>query len=309
MVVVSEEMREEMERKFRLKREFINLTYGNDENQNLDLIVPQKSEVHAIIYIHGGAYLSGTKAQYPSFLLDYAKDNIFATIDYRIISDENDIQMKDILSDIHDALTKITEYAGAHNAAIKDIILIGHSAGGHIALLYSYKYFQKNEKINIAACISLSGPADFTDDSGWSSMPTWGADITSRLSFLSYLGSRLTGQAIELTQFRWTKQEDYPSFEKSITIISPVAYVEKTGIVPPTLLVHSKDDDQVPYSNAERLIAALDNTSVPHKLITATGSANNHMLGGLVFSDVDPVNFGKQLWSEEVKKWIETYLE
>jgi hypothetical protein len=52
----------------------------------------------------------------------------------------------------------------------------------------------------------------------------------------------------------------------------------------------------------------LDFTSVPHKLITAAGSENNHMLGGEVFSDIEPVLFKDQIWLSEAKKWMEIYL-
>jgi len=53
-------------------------------------------------------------------------------------------------------------------------------------------------------------------------------------------------------------------------------------------------DDQVPYSNAVRLKTALDFTSVPHKLITPVGSANNHLLGGEIYSITKPVLFKDQ---------------
>ena len=59
--------------------------YGLNVNQKLDIIIPQKQtvqretslEVHAIVYIHGGAYLIGNKLQYPLFLADYFEENIF----------------------------------------------------------------------------------------------------------------------------------------------------------------------------------------------------------------------------------------
>ena len=292
-----------------MKWDFNNLAYGPDESQKLSLNIPQKQEVHAIVYIHGGAYLFGTKAQYPMFLEDYAKDNIVATIDYRLIEKDNDIKMTDMLSDVHEALKKITELSGTYNVTIKDFILAGHSAGGHIALLYGYKHFQKNEELKIAACISLAGPTDFTDDLGWSKMTTWGGDLRSRLSFMSDMGTRLTGYEIELTQGFWTKQKNYSSFKEYITDISPVMYVNKMEKIPPTLLVHARADNQVPYSNAVRLNTALDNTSVPHQLITATGGADNHMLGRAVFADTaPPFLYEDQIWVAEAKKWIEKYL-
>ena len=288
---------------------FQNVAYGVDENQKIGIIIPQKENVHAIVYIHGGAYLAGDKSQYPSFLLDYSKCNICATINYRLLNTDNNVQMTDILSDVNDALEKIIELSDENNVNIQDFILVGHSAGGHIGLLYGYEYFQKNEKINIVACISLAGPTDFTDDFGWSSMKIWNKEINGGLSFFSQIGTKLTGHTIELTQNNWTKQTDYCTFEKYIVDISPIMYVKhKTGNVPPTLLIYARSDDQVPYSNAVRLIRALDHTSVPHKLITPTGRENNHMLGGEIIANNMPITFKEQIWVIQAKKWIEKYL-
>jgi len=289
-------------------RDFINVKYGADESQNFDIIIPKGKDVHAIVYIHGGAYLTGNKSQYPSFLLDYTKNNIFASIDYRLINPNKNVKIADILCDIHDALLKIIEVSGSYNVTVRDFIFVGHSAGGHIALLYGYKNYNKSPKIKIAACISLAGPTDFSDDLGWSSMTMWGENIEQRLLFLSQVGSGLTGHTIMLTQKKWTQQQNYPEFKKYITEISPVTYVEKTGKVPKTLLVHARGDDQVPYSNAVRLNTALDSTSVPHKLITPAGNANDHMLGGAAFAPNTPTSYKYQSWVTEAIKWMEIYL-
>jgi len=292
------------------KWDYQNISYGTDESQNLDIIIPKEKNVHAIVYIHGGAYLTGNKSQYPSFLMDYAKNNIFATIDYRLINKNNGVQMADILSDVNDALLKITEISSSHNVTVRDFILVGHSAGGHIGLLYGYKHCNKGAKIKIAACVSLAGPTDFSDDLGWSSRTMWGENTASRLLFLSQVGSKLAGHTIDLTQNNWTKQKNYSEFKESIMNISPIKYVNaKTGKVPPTLLVHARGDDQVPYSNAVRLKTALDFTSVPHKLITPTGSGNSHMLDGEIYASTGPVFFKGQAWVAEAKKWMEMYLE
>jgi acetyl esterase/lipase len=289
-----------------IKWTYRDFSYGADENQKFDIIIPKEKTAKAIVYIHGGAYLFGNKSQYPAFLLNYSKNNVFASVDYRLINENNNIRMEDILSDIDNALEQIIELSNKYGVTIDDFILVGHSAGGHIALLYAYKCSQ--EKTKIAACISLSGPTDFTDDTGWSSMSMWGEDVETRLAFLSQVGSRLTGHKIKLTQFNWTKQKNYPEFKDYVTEISPITYLSKAGKFPPTLLVHARSDNQVPYSNALRLNIALAGASVPHKLITPIGFGNSHMLGGEVFSDNSPIYFETQSWLSEAKKWMEQYL-
>jgi len=285
---------------------FRNLPYGSDTSQRFDIIC-KGNNVHAVVYIHGGAYFTGNKDEYPSFLTDYSENYLFASINYRVINTENTIHMGSIISDVNDALEKIQEFSKVNGVNIKDFILVGHSAGGHIALLYGYKYFQKNKHIKIAACISLAGPTDFTDDSGWSSMTMWGNNVEERLAFLSWMGTRLTRHTITLKQHNWTKQADYPEFKKYIMEISPIAYVSND--IPPTLLVHARNDDQVPFSNAIRLKTMLERTSVPHKLITPEGSGDNHMLGGKILAENKPIIFTAQSWVKEAKEWMELYLQ
>jgi acetyl esterase/lipase len=292
---------------FPINRTFINVAYGHIINQKFDIVIPKQREAHVIVYIHGGAYLTGNKLQYPSFLAEYIKNTVVASIDYRVLDNNNHIHMDDILSDIINALNKIIELTNFNDTKIKNIILIGHSAGGHIGLLYAYKYFQDNIKIN--ACISLAGPTDFTDDLGWSSMTMWGNNLGERLSFLSQMGSKLTGHEISLKQMNWSKQRNYSEFKKHIEEISPIIYISKEKRIPPTLLVHARADDQVPYSNSIRLKRKLDLFGVPNKLITPAGTANSHMLGGEIDSYDAPLIFENQTWVNEANKWLETYLQ
>ena len=291
--------------KHTMKWNFQNMAYGSDTGQTLDLILPKQKVAQAIVYIHGGAYLVGDKTEYPSFLADYTEDTVFAAINYRLVQDNNNVRMNDILSDVDAALSKKTELSGMSGVSIKGFILVGHSAGGQIGLLYGYKYHTKTK---ITACVSMAGPTDFTDDVGWSKMAMWGDDLETRLSFLSQVGSRLTGHAIKLTQSDWTKQKNYSEFRKHVLEISSITYVSETETVPPTLLVHARDDNQVPYSNAVRLRTALHNASIPHRLLTPTGSGNSHMLGGEVYTDYSPFIFRDQAWVEEAKKWIEQFI-
>ena len=72
-----------------MKWDFQKIAYGPDTSQNLDLIIPKEKSAHAIVYIHGGAYLVGDKTEYPSFLADYSKDTVFATINYRLVQENN----------------------------------------------------------------------------------------------------------------------------------------------------------------------------------------------------------------------------
>ena len=91
--------------------------------------------------------------------------------------------------------------------------------------------------------------------------------------------------------------------------ISPIIHVLKNKKIPPTFLVYARNDDQVPYSNAERLITLLKNTDIPSILITPSKQGDTHMLGGVIYSDDGPLFFDGQPWVAELKTWLEEYLE
>jgi acetyl esterase/lipase len=291
-----------------------NVPYGINAHQTFNIVIPKKDTVHAVVYIHGGFYLAGNKLWYPQFLTDFARNNIFATIDYRLLTQiNNTVHMDDMIKDVNDALTKITETAKENGVIISDFTLVGHSSGAHIALLYAYTYLQKNNtgQIAVASCVSLAGPTDYTDDAGWSGMAYYGESVPERLATLSWIGTELIGYPIQLTREKWTEQNNYAEFKDYVEAISPVTYVNTHDTLPPTLLVHGQDDHIVPYSNSVRLKASLDTTSVPHNIITPAGSGNNHMLGGeppWTYSVV-PIRYKDQPWVKEAKEWMEVYLQ
>jgi len=76
----------------------------------------------------------------------------------------------------------------------------------------------------------MAGPTDFSDDRGWPLMPTWGKIIEERLAFYSWMGSRLAGVNVGLTQSDWTAQADYPEMEKHVNAISPVSYRDQAWV-------------------------------------------------------------------------------
>ena len=303
-----------------------NLPYGIEERQTLNILFPKEgNEVHAIVYLHGGFYFAGNKLWFPSFLTEFSENNIFATIGYRLIeyrllsfndpaiSAHSKVRMDDMLFDVHNALLKLRQYANDNGYYIKSIILVGHSAGGHLSLLYSYMYLQENapEGIIIAAVVNLAGPSDYSDDFGWSSMAWYGNTVEARLQRLSSIGSALAGYPIELRQYNWAGQNNFYEYLPHVKRVSPIMYINEHVNIPPTLIVHGLEDRSVPYSNSVKLSAALERYSVIHRFITTTGSASNHMLGGSpgALDSVIPITYNDVAWVDETIAWINQFVD
>jgi len=144
------------------------VAYGDKEVQKLDIYKAKNiaSPAPVIIFFYGGGYSDGSKNTY-LFLADhFAKQGYIVVIpDY---SKYPQVKFPAFVEDSAKAVawTKahISEYGGQSDSAI----LMGHSAGAHIAALLNYdeKYLQAAgvESSYIKAIIGLAGPYSFTPE-------------------------------------------------------------------------------------------------------------------------------------------------
>ena len=144
--------------------------YGSKSNNNYDLYVPKslaKNEKHVVIlFIHGGAWISGFKTDVNSYVHEFAKKGyITATIKYTLLKksmddrslsvfrnlDEIDACIASIKTVLHDDLEFDTTKT--------NLVIGGASSGAHLAMLYSYSRGQ-NSAIPISFVIDAVGPVD-----------------------------------------------------------------------------------------------------------------------------------------------------
>lgn len=216
----------------------VNQAYGTDPKQTLDVYLPAGrsiEETPLLIYIHGGAWIDGSKSEFLSFQSLMEKSfpgYAFVSIDYRLFNLNNGdnkfpIQENDVLKSIEYILSKTTGW----NISNK-IILAGASAGGHLALLHGYKH---QDIGNIQAVIAFFPPTDLAPFYGFNS-------ITSAL-----IAGLISG----------TPSEQPRIYSAS----SPVTFVDENSI--PTVFFHGTTDNVVPVSQSEILKKELESFSVP----------------------------------------------
>lgn len=239
---------------------FENISYGEHERQVLDLYIPEENDgtVGLILMIHGGAWIAGDKDSYSKTAKDIAKDYGYAAaaINYRYLSE--DVNMYDILDDIEAAVSKIKALGEEKGVKIEKMLLTGHSAGGHLSLLYAYSR-AADSAIEPAAVVDYSGPTDLTNEEYW----------TNALGFdtITQLVSWATGRSITTT-------EDIEAYKNEILAVSPIAYVY-TAV--PTIIAHGEKDSIVPYQDAVELNAALTLAGIKHDFVSYPNS--DHDLG------------------------------
>ncbi|WP_084399442.1 alpha/beta hydrolase [Pseudotamlana agarivorans] len=229
----------------------------------MDLYTNSTSETPTpiVINIHGGGWESGQKESQTGFGTFFKKGYAVANVEYRL----TDVAPAPAaIQDVRCALIYIYKHAKSLNVDTDKIVIMGGSAGGHLALmaglLGNNKKFDTNcnykGTIKVAAIIDEYGPADLT--------------------VLHHDGSAK----------RWLSNHYLNTeFVKSV---SPMYYVSKDS--PPTFIVHGDKDPTVPYSQSVKLYNKLKAQGVKTEFMTVKGGKHGN------FSRSQKSDFGKFVW-------------
>ncbi len=226
----------------------MNISYGEDPQQKLDIYLPagRNEDTKVLILVHGGSWSGGARTDMNYFiptLKSQFPNHAIVNIDYRlatIASPGYPKQIEDIQAMI--AHLKSEDYNISNNYAF-----IGASAGGHLSLLYSYKYDTQNE---VGAVCSIVGPTDFTDP--------------------AYTQNPLYAQGL----YYLVGQVPYNENPSLYAEVSPRTHV--TADDPSTVLFYGGQDPLVPGSQSVRLRNELEDAGVyvEHYLYANGGHGN-----------------------------------
>jgi acetyl esterase/lipase len=137
------------------------LSYGPERLQALDFWRARAASAPLTVFVHGGAWRAGDKDvssrtwQVPYFL---SKGHGFASVNYRLVPDASVAQQAE---DVARSLKFLVDRADALGFDRKRIVLMGHSAGAHLAALVATdgRYLQQVglQVSDIAGVILLDG--------------------------------------------------------------------------------------------------------------------------------------------------------
>ncbi len=215
----------------------------------MDIYLPPKTNkpTPVVINIHGGGWNHGVKESQTSFNTFFKMGYAVANIEYRLTGQAT---APAAVEDTRCALIYVIKNSKELNINIDKIVIMGGSAGGHLALmgglLGNDNRFDGNcpavENIKVAAIIDKYGIADVWD---WG----YGPNINSK-SAKNWLGDKAKDEA----------------FAKSV---SPITYVTKKS--PPTFIVHGDADPTVPYQQSVALDQKFVDAGVKTQFITVEG--------------------------------------
>lgn len=230
--------------------------YGPDPvRQSFNLFMPShaQGDCALILFIHGGAWMSGSKDSLKQDDYDECvKYGIAkASLNYRYISPTTDCD--DLMDDIDSALAKIKEIGKSRGINFTKVILSGVSAGSHLALLYAYSRAD-TAPIKPAGVFDCCGPSDLNNS--------------------DYKLSNLGASNIEMFfSYLLGKSFSYGNAAASyddLARISAINYVNSSTV--PTIICHGLRDVTVPYSDSAKLDKKLTQYGVKHEFITLPNS-------------------------------------
>ncbi len=215
-----------------------NVKYGKEALQTFDLYLPESengnpSEI--VFIIHGGAWYYGDKSwMTPTVdsLLSAKKNLAIVNMNYRLVPGPGKIrlvtkQLDDIDSCVHFVLRNAEDYN-----IRKSIVLSGVSAGGHLALLYTYA--RKNR--DISAVVGISAYTELSE--------RLFMDSTLRRNVENLIGEKY-GDSLEV-------------FKNA----SPLYLANPR--VPPTVVIYGGKDDRTIHQQGRLLVAKLQSMNVPN---------------------------------------------
>lgn len=226
-------------------QEIKNIEYKNVNGKSLQLNIYKPRNLvktaPLLIFIHGGGWRGGDRADYLVYLIAFAKKGyVTATVSYRFLKDA---PYPACAEDITDAVQWFFKNGETYSYDPDRIALIGGSAGAHLALLAAYNWKKtgvNQDSINAAvsnhrikAVVDIYGPTDLTTE-------------------FSRTNSTVTGFLAK----------SYTEAPDLYLEASPIHYLDRKN--PPTMILHGTSDQIVPISQSDFLKQKLDSLGVPN---------------------------------------------
>ena len=248
-------------------RHLTNIPYAQVEGRTLglDLHLPASTaNPPLVVYLHGGAWSSGDKTQYPEFLV--ASGFAVASVDFR---SSRVARFPGNVQDIKGAVRFLRAKAREFGYRADRIAISGASSGGHLAALVG--------TTNGAAELEGMEGDYLKESSAVQAIISWygASNLTSILAQSTPFGLNVREPALK-SLLGGTPQE-MPALAK---LASPVTHVGAGD--PPALLMHGNQDRQMPVNQTLELEAAYRRArlSVDTLILDSAGHGDRAFMDG-----------------------------
>ena len=242
-----------------------NIVYGEvgERKLLLDLYLPASDNASVVLWVHGGAWHSGSKENPPLGLLEYGY--AIASVDYRL---SVEAPFPAMVHDIKAAVRFLRANGEALGIKSEKIVIGGASAGGHLAALVGSTNRHQvlegtigdftNVNSDVQGVIDLYGPTN----------------LLSILAQSTPHGIRVQAPALALLFGK--PPEKAPADAR---LASPVFHVDASD--PPFFIGHGDQDIQVPINQAHELVGKLhsEHVEVHFEIVHGAGHSSTDYYG------------------------------
>jgi acetyl esterase/lipase len=272
------------------KKRFVYKIIGGDSIRSDFYSIADDKIVHpVIVWIHGGAFIWGSRNSLPKEQLEFYLNAGYSvlSIDYRLAPET---KLRDITEDIKDAIIWVQNSGTQLQIDPQRIFVVGHSAGGYLALMTGYILDNPPRAI-----VSFYGYGDI--ESEWCNQPdsfyiSYGI-VPKEKAFESVHNSVITSASSNersdlyvycRQQGIWTRIISGSDPEKEPEYFDRLCPIKniRSGF-PPVLLIHGDRDTDVPFEQSILMDEALGQKNIDHQFIkmTGMGHAFDKLGGGL----------------------------
>ena len=224
-----------------------------DPELKLDVYLPyseslrnKKGGFPVVVFFHGGGWVYRTRKDYPIAVVEFLRMRGvgFISVEYRLL--QHGWNGSDILSDAHD----VFEYLYTHGASkigvdMNRSVVMGNSAGGHLAMMVGYSLLKSKSEKN-------------GKNYGVNGIINWCGVVPNK--------NDVEGAALDESSvhYRFTMNKDWMK-----KLYNPINHINKDS--PPTLIIHGTADLLVSINRSRLVMKALQNNSVPAQLVDVPG--------------------------------------
>ena len=272
------------------KKTFVYKTIGQDSiKSDFYRISNDKIVRPVIVWIHGGALIWGSSNSLPKEQLEFYLNAGYSvlSIDYRLAPET---KLHEIIEDIKDAIIWVQNNDTQLQIDPKRIFVIGHSAGGYLALMTGYILDNPPRAI-----VSFYGYGDIQSE--WCNQPdsfyiNMGA-VPKEKAFKLIRGSIITSASSDgrFDLYLYCRQQGiWTNIVSGHDPVKEPEYFDRfcpakniNSSFPPVLLIHGDKDTDVPFKQSVLMDKALSLKNIDHQFIEMTGfgHAFDKMEGGL----------------------------
>lgn len=251
------------------------VAYLPDEHprHRLDVYVPLgATAAPVVVFLHGGSWAFGSKqlvdptgplGHYTQFLVR----NGYAVVgvNYTLVGERTfPAQVRDVKS----ALGYLRDHAGFYGIDPDRMVMMGDSAGGHLALMVGTSIGdpamshdgQAGLDAGVRAVVSFYGPTDATKY--WDDRIASGCDVG------------VTGERSSMGTLLGGIDPVDPRHREIVGPASPALRVTSKAV--PSLMLHGTSDCVVAWGQSLRMARALDRVGVDERLIVIEGIGHSH---------------------------------